>query len=731
MAAGGTGGQSGASAASPPSASLVLSPLWRAELGRAAAGGEGVVVHLQSGYLDVYRATGNRAQVVVAVTAGREVHCIDGGTGALLWSRRVGDSGGGGQAGSDDEEAVDAGAGGGAADEAAGGRVLADDVAALINPHPMRVNDSGVVVVALRLWPSGHFSHFAFSGRAGLLRWSHDAADFQAAAAHPPGLPSSHVLHEAHAVHTGEVEWRNYRAAFLAALPHQWRGARDSSLQLAQVSPPQRQGGLGTKAAEEAKRLSSRRAAASLSASLPSSSLLAVAASARWAHDDAEHLPHPNAVVAHTAEGVELLSFYTGRPLAHLPLQRGQLHVDVNGDGVVDHLQLLSGAAAGGDGGGEDEAAAFASASWLHSASPCTAVVSSAIPPSSHLFNVSLCTSALTRLLTGRFGLGGGLGRWQGPGGAGGGRRGRGKGAGVGGIPFTQSMQGRRHLRLAGAASKVPGGRRRFPRRKPHPLASAADDGSPAILRAQEEGGEGDEEGAGEEAALGGVGGPDGGDGADEEEDREAAEWVAAPLALPSVRSASASSALFALYFLSSQGLLTAVDGRGRKVFSTRTSAAITGVGPVADQQSHRLLLFDLKMDHSQVAHRSSPTAAAHLPSAPLIGPLCPAVRLCRCRAVRSVCCWWARPPWCWWSARVGGCWRRTSACRLPPPPRPRRPPRPTPRRSRRRCWATWTATATWTPSSSPRTPPPSSSHSAHTWAPPCSPASCWPSSPA
>ena len=588
---GGGGGRGG----SGPS-SLAPSEVWRVDLGLSAAQ---AVVHLSSGFLDPYTAAANRAQVVVAVTAGREVFCIDGTNGALLWSRKVGGQAGeaGGEGGGGEEEEVAAVEveGTGEVEVGGGGRLLADDVAVLINPHPMRLNDSGVVVVGLRMWPSGHFSHFAFSGRAGLLRWSHDALDFQTAANSPPTVSSAHILHEAHEVHTGEVEWRNYRATFLQALPHQWAGARDSALQLVQVQPPHRQGSLGTREAEEAKRFSSRRASDSLSAALPSSSLLSVAASARWAHDDAEHLPHPNAVVAHTKEGVELLSFYTGRPLAHLALQQGQLHADLNGDGVIDHLQLHNGgqASEGGEGGGAEELSrAFAAASWLPSLSSCTAVVSSAIPPSSHLFNVSVCSNAFSRLLGSGFALGGA-------------RRGRGRAGGVGGIPSTQSMQGRRHLRLSRTPGG-PGGRRRFPPRKaPPPLASAsaaADDGSPAAMMADDR-----SEGEDETAADGGQGeGERDGDGGDQ----ESAEWVTAPLALPPVQSPSSSSShTLVLYFLSSQGLLTAVDGRGRKLFSTRTVAAISASTPQADQAAHRRLQrYDVKTDHSRVSSSDTST---------------------------------------------------------------------------------------------------------------------------
>ena len=595
------------------------------------------VVRLSSGYVDPYDVSRNRAQVVIAVTAGGEVLCIDAATRSLLWrSRASGEDAARGEA----DEAVDRGREGQGGDgEVGSARLSSSEVSVLVNPHPMRLNDSGVVVVGVRVRPSGHFSHFAFSGRSGQMRWCHDTNDFLSSS---HSSTSADVMHEAHEVHTGEVEWRNYRSAFLSSLPHLWLSPADTSLQLVQVSPPQRQGQLGVKAAADARASSSRRAAASLSASLPSSSLLSVpSASARWAHDDAEHLPHPNALFAHTREGVELLSFYTGRPLAHLALQPGQLHADLNGDSVIDHVQLLNGVAAKGEGGAvgaEDAAMPLASSSWLSSFSPCTAMVSSGVPPSSHLFNVSLCSGGLKRaLFRGIAALGA---RAM--------QKGRGQVVGVGGIPWTQSMQGRRHLRLSpqqGGTMAPPAGRHRAPRRRPpHPLASAsaaADDGSPAELMTQRE-----------EDQLEGAGGGGGG-GLGEEEllelpqgvgEEEVSEWVSSPLVLPAVQRSGAdgplSSAALVSYFLSSDGLLTALDGHGRKLFATRTTATLTATAPLntapADTDAlhnratqHHVLHYQVKRDQSQVGPHQRTSARLHTTS-PFSIPAPPThLRLC------------------------------------------------------------------------------------------------------
>jgi hypothetical protein len=48
----------------------------------------------------------------------------------------------------------------------------------------------------------------------------------------------------------------------------------------------------------------------------------------------------PNVVVAHQKEGIEAIHLPTGRTLCKLSLLEGGLHADINGDGVLDHVQV-------------------------------------------------------------------------------------------------------------------------------------------------------------------------------------------------------------------------------------------------------------------------------------------------------------------------------------------------------------------------------------------------------
>lgn len=48
----------------------------------------------------------------------------------------------------------------------------------------------------------------------------------------------------------------------------------------------------------------------------------------------------PNVLVAHLEEGIEAVHLYSGRTLCKLHLPPPGLHADLNGDGVLDHVQV-------------------------------------------------------------------------------------------------------------------------------------------------------------------------------------------------------------------------------------------------------------------------------------------------------------------------------------------------------------------------------------------------------
>ncbi|PON71532.1 FG-GAP repeat-containing protein [Parasponia andersonii] len=89
----------------------------------------------------------------------------------------------------------------------------------------------------------------------------------------------------------------------------------------------------------------------------------------------------PNVVVAHQKEGIEAVHLATGRTVCKLHLQEGGLHADINGDGVLDHVQAVGG-------NGAEQTVVSGSMEVLR---PCWAVATSGVPVREQLFNASIC----------------------------------------------------------------------------------------------------------------------------------------------------------------------------------------------------------------------------------------------------------------------------------------------------------------------------------------------------
>ncbi|GMP27278.1 hypothetical protein CsSME_00003341 [Camellia sinensis var. sinensis] len=89
----------------------------------------------------------------------------------------------------------------------------------------------------------------------------------------------------------------------------------------------------------------------------------------------------PNVVVAHQKEGIEAVHLASGRTICKLHLQEGGLHADINGDGVLDHVQVVGG-------NGAEQTVVSGSMEVLR---PCWAVATSGVPVREQLFNASIC----------------------------------------------------------------------------------------------------------------------------------------------------------------------------------------------------------------------------------------------------------------------------------------------------------------------------------------------------
>ncbi|OAY74659.1 hypothetical protein ACMD2_02370 [Ananas comosus] len=89
----------------------------------------------------------------------------------------------------------------------------------------------------------------------------------------------------------------------------------------------------------------------------------------------------PNVVVAHEKEGIEAVHLASGRTICKLHLTEGGLHADINGDGVLDHVQVVGG-------NGAEQTVVSGSMEVLK---PCWAVATSGVPVREQLFNASIC----------------------------------------------------------------------------------------------------------------------------------------------------------------------------------------------------------------------------------------------------------------------------------------------------------------------------------------------------
>ncbi|BBH07986.1 FG-GAP repeat-containing protein, partial [Prunus dulcis] len=87
----------------------------------------------------------------------------------------------------------------------------------------------------------------------------------------------------------------------------------------------------------------------------------------------------PNVVVAHQKEGIEAIHLASGRTFCKLHLQEGGLHADINGDGVLDHVQTVASGS-------------------MEVLRPCWAVATSGVPVREQLFNASICHHSLFNL---------------------------------------------------------------------------------------------------------------------------------------------------------------------------------------------------------------------------------------------------------------------------------------------------------------------------------------------
>ncbi|EIE27009.1 hypothetical protein COCSUDRAFT_83568 [Coccomyxa subellipsoidea C-169] len=367
-------------------------------------------VALAAGYLDPKRDE----LVLVVVTANWDVICFDHNL-RLQWTARV-------------KEDVPHGA-----------HMAIKEVAIHISNHTARVGDRGIVVIGgsvdlgdlahqgdegesdlIDTRPclgmggkhqgvdiSRHFSYYAFDGGFGALRWKHEAnfhRDTEKLSQQL--LPALDFRMDAAALearHFGEVACRDFRESVLAVLPHRWARRSDTRLQLAHFVHHRPHGGdrkrrladrgdpsggppkprRPGRQADRAGVHHSNPVAKALGKVCPVAERAVLGGGTGGAAGAAQHSVHgvaPNVLVAHLEEGIEAVHLYSGRTLCKLHLPSPGLHADLNGDGVLDHVQVAGGHGSP-DGGSPG-----------HRHTPgCWAVAKSGIPPREPLFNATIC----------------------------------------------------------------------------------------------------------------------------------------------------------------------------------------------------------------------------------------------------------------------------------------------------------------------------------------------------
>ncbi|GMH24022.1 hypothetical protein Nepgr_025865 [Nepenthes gracilis] len=244
-----------------------------------------------------------------------------------------------------------------------------------------------------------HFAIYAFAGRTGQLRWSRKNENIQAQTSDASMLiPQHNYKLDAQALnsrHPGEFECREFRESILGVMPHHWDRREDTSFQLAHFRRHKRKTvkKISGKSTNYPFHKPEERHPPGKDSTKKISNLIGKAAKyagSAKSKKPMQYIPTitnhthfwwiPNVVVAHEKEGIEALHLVTGRTFCKLHLQEGGLHADINGDGVLDHVQVV--------GGNGAEQTVSGSMEVLR---PCWAVATSGVPVREQLFNASIC----------------------------------------------------------------------------------------------------------------------------------------------------------------------------------------------------------------------------------------------------------------------------------------------------------------------------------------------------
>ncbi|KAF5960962.1 hypothetical protein HYC85_002171 [Camellia sinensis] len=227
-----------------------------------------------------------------------------------------------------------------------------------------------------------HFAFYAFAGRTGTLRWNRKNENVEAHSSDASQLiPQHNYKLDAHALnsrHPGE----DRREDTLLKLAHFRRHKRKTLKKTSGKTTnypfhkPEENHPPGKDSTKKISNLIGKAAkyAGSAKSKKPMTYIPTITNYTQlwWV---------PNVVVAHLKEGIEAVHLASGRTICKLHLQEGGLHADINGDGVLDHVQVVGG-------NGAEQTVVSGSMEVLR---PCWAVATSGVPVREQLFNASIC----------------------------------------------------------------------------------------------------------------------------------------------------------------------------------------------------------------------------------------------------------------------------------------------------------------------------------------------------
>ena len=252
-----------------------------------------------------------------------------------------------------------------------------------------------------------HFSIYCFDAKNGNVLWQHDGLDIRteqyskSLPQHAYSLDIRDLMTQVHHA-PGISDWTIFRQSIIDELPHTWNSPLDTSISIAHFIRRH----IGAGSGQQVKKKLDSNGKNAIKKDKTSTTKIVhkkfhllsevkthdISISDSLPHDAAEHTENPNVIIAHTKNGLEVISLTTGVPITSIALTKRKTFADLDGDGVVDNIIILD---------TEDSVTRHereyisiydnSISSKNERLKHCTIVVTSGIPAKSQLFNNSIC----------------------------------------------------------------------------------------------------------------------------------------------------------------------------------------------------------------------------------------------------------------------------------------------------------------------------------------------------